>query len=59
MITNTLTQGVAYKSYSNSSAPGVPSSSSANSPGMSYTVVGLSQNSGSQSSSASSHMKRR
>lgn len=59
MITNTLTKGVVYKNYAtSSSAPGTASSSSVNQPGIYYTVVGLSQNVGSQSSNASSVTKR-
>lgn len=60
MMINTLTKGVVYKNYTtNSSAPGSVSSSSANQPGIYYTVVGVSQNTGSQSSNASDMTKRR
>lgn len=59
MMTNTLTKGVVYKNYTTSSVPGFVTSSSANQPGATYTVVGLSQNAGSQCSNASNETKRK
>jgi hypothetical protein len=57
MTTNTLTKGVTYKSYTNSSAPSMPTTSAVNGYFVAQSIIGCSPNSGGQSSSAATKRK--